>query len=151
MESPQELCLCCWGRRSLWPGATLPAASPPIPDTTHLPWHSPRPQHSAEAWSQTGCELLAKPGAGARQGPGGSQVRGCMRGSSRHSRDKGPRMQRSARAGVWHCHTALQACQVFAGERGGSHKMASICWQIRDNFGGFPRAPIPLWEPWGGR
>lgn len=63
----------CWGRSSLWPGAMMPAAaSPPISDAACLPWHSPRLWHSAEAWSLRGCEPLVKPGAGARQGPGGS-------------------------------------------------------------------------------
>lgn len=105
----------------------MPAASPPIPDTARPPWHSSRPQHSAELWSRRGCELLAKPRAGAWQGPGGSQAWGWVRVSSRHSRDRGPGMQGGARAGVWHCHTALGARQLFAGELSGSHEVASNC------------------------
>lgn len=60
-------------------------------------------------------------------------------------------MQGCARAGVWHCHMALQPYQVFAREQSGSHDMASNCWQIRDSFGGFPSVLIPSWEPWGGK
>lgn len=58
----------------------MPVASPPVPDATCLPWHLPRPQHSAEAWSRRGYELPAKPEAGARQGPGGEPSQGMGEG-----------------------------------------------------------------------
>lgn len=56
------------------------------------------------------------PGQGHGRARGGSEAWGWVRGSSCHSRNRGPGMQGAARAGVWHCHTALQMCEVFAGE-----------------------------------
>lgn len=47
--------------------------------------------------------------------------------------------------------TALQICQIDAEEQGSSHKVASNCWQIRDNLGGFPRALILSWVLWSRR
>lgn len=90
------------------------------------------------------------PGQGhGRARGGGSEAWGWVRGTSWHSRNRGPGMQGAARAG--YCHTALQMCEVFAGERGSSQEVASNCWRVRDNFGGFPRDSIPSQEPLGGR
>lgn len=69
----------------------MPAASPAIPDTPHLPWHSPRQQHSAKAWSRRGHELLAKPRAGAQQGPGGERSLGLGEGQLLPQQEQGPR------------------------------------------------------------
>lgn len=45
--------------------------------------------------------------------------------------------------------TALQARQIYAGEQGSSHEVASNCWQIRDNFLFFSRSFVTIMDALG--